>query len=640
MMQLFQSFTAPAALGLLALGPIIVLLYLLKLKRRPLTVSSTLLWRRSVQDMIANAPFQKLRNNLLLWLQLLILLLLVLALARPVMRLTSGGGETIIILIDQSASMSTREEDGKTRFEKAQEEARKVVEAMSSGSELLPGRRDAAMIIGIGQAPVPLQPLTDDKGALRDAIDRARPLDATANLTDLSYILKERTMKVVDGALVPNEETRVVLISDGGLGPTVAALNDVVNVDFRAIGSTTDNVGFTGLDVRESFSGTVEYQVFASLYNSAATPKSVLVDLNVDGNVLDLKKVDLPARGNGGVVFTVGESVRGLATVSLVDHRDPFPLDDQARAIVSAPTELRVLVVSRGNSFLESVFNVDPRTKVSTIRPDAYTVREDYDITVFDNASVPAIPPLGNFIFVNALPPADAGFKASSERVERPRVIDWSRVDPLTRYTNFDRVLIGESMALEPPAAATALVQAVETDLISLLEQETRRILVIGFDINRSYWPVDVSFPIFFSNLIDHWSRTGRGLTRPAYSSGETVAILPPRDAKGANVTSPDGRVVSYDLTGKTTFYLTDTQRSGVYTVKFDDNSVRQVPVNLGSNLESDILPVDSLTFGGRTVTATQGDAKTLQDIWPWLALVGLGILMLEWGIYCRRTFM
>ena len=73
----------PAAIGLGIAVPAVVILYFLKLKRKGLVVSSTLLWRRVLEDLRVNAPFQRLKANLLLLLQLLILLALALALSRP-----------------------------------------------------------------------------------------------------------------------------------------------------------------------------------------------------------------------------------------------------------------------------------------------------------------------------------------------------------------------------------------------------------------------------------------------------------------------------------------------------------------------------------------------------------------------------
>ncbi|MHC4496131.1 MAG: BatA domain-containing protein, partial [Planctomycetota bacterium] len=70
--------------------PLLLLLYFLKLKRREQIVSSTLLWKRAVQDLQVNAPFQRLRHNILLLLQLLMLLAILFALAGPILSLLAG----------------------------------------------------------------------------------------------------------------------------------------------------------------------------------------------------------------------------------------------------------------------------------------------------------------------------------------------------------------------------------------------------------------------------------------------------------------------------------------------------------------------------------------------------------------------
>src|SRR5437868_12524552 len=99
--------------------PALLILYFLKLRRREMAVSSTLLWKKAIQDLQVNAPYQKLRRNLLLILQLLLLLALCLALSRPVANYTPGAGKTSVILIDRSASMSARDVDGRTRLDEA-----------------------------------------------------------------------------------------------------------------------------------------------------------------------------------------------------------------------------------------------------------------------------------------------------------------------------------------------------------------------------------------------------------------------------------------------------------------------------------------------------------------------------------------
>jgi len=110
------------AIAAAAAVPTLVLLYFLKLKRQDVPVSSTLLWKRAVQDLQVNAPFQRLRKNLLLFLQLLVLAAAILALARPIIRTAVADEERVVLLIDRSASMNAREGE-QTRLDAAKEQA-------------------------------------------------------------------------------------------------------------------------------------------------------------------------------------------------------------------------------------------------------------------------------------------------------------------------------------------------------------------------------------------------------------------------------------------------------------------------------------------------------------------------------------
>src|SRR5918997_1712366 len=107
-----MGLLAPFAMMLSLLIPVIVAMYLLKLRREERTVSSTFLWQRMVRDVEANAPWQKLRRNILLLLQLLVLLALMFALARPFLQTTGIAGKNLILVIDRSASMAATDAEG------------------------------------------------------------------------------------------------------------------------------------------------------------------------------------------------------------------------------------------------------------------------------------------------------------------------------------------------------------------------------------------------------------------------------------------------------------------------------------------------------------------------------------------------
>src|SRR6516165_1104434 len=116
----------------------IIALYFLKLRRRPVRVPSTILWRRSLEDLHVNSLFQRLRRNLLLFLQLLAVALAMLALAGPRTKGSGAAGQRYVLLIDNSASMLATDAEP-SRLGQAKEAAKKIVRDMGSD--------DLAMVI-------------------------------------------------------------------------------------------------------------------------------------------------------------------------------------------------------------------------------------------------------------------------------------------------------------------------------------------------------------------------------------------------------------------------------------------------------------------------------------------------------------
>ena len=100
-----MSFLSPLALLGLLFVPVVLAMYLLKLRRDRQVVPSTLLWQRLLTDVEANAPWQHLRRSLLLLLQLLLVALLAILAARPFLERPAGLAGDVVVVIDTSASM-------------------------------------------------------------------------------------------------------------------------------------------------------------------------------------------------------------------------------------------------------------------------------------------------------------------------------------------------------------------------------------------------------------------------------------------------------------------------------------------------------------------------------------------------------
>src|SRR5438105_4412778 len=164
-----MSFLSPAGFAFVAAIPVVIVFYLLKRKRVVKLISSTLLWQKFLAETQASAPFQRLRHNWLLILQLLMLALVIFALARPYFAGQSRSSRLRVVILDVSASMQSTDEKP-SRFEKARAEALKWVD----------GLRDADQMVVLQAAANTevKQSATSDKSALRRALQNCTATDS------------------------------------------------------------------------------------------------------------------------------------------------------------------------------------------------------------------------------------------------------------------------------------------------------------------------------------------------------------------------------------------------------------------------------------------------------------------------------
>ena len=202
-------------LGAIPLG--IILLYFLKLRREPVEVPSTFLWARTIEDLHVNSLIQRLRKNLLLFLQLLAVLLAALALLRPGSQGETTGQGRSVYLLDTSASMGATDVQGyENRFEQARELIKERINAMSD--------TDEAMLVSFSDRPAVLQSFTSDRGRLRDALSCAtltsRPTDVMGALKAADGLANpRRTSEAGDAQDVQVADAMpadLLIFSDGG----------------------------------------------------------------------------------------------------------------------------------------------------------------------------------------------------------------------------------------------------------------------------------------------------------------------------------------------------------------------------------------------------------------------------------------
>ena len=651
--------------------PSLLILYFLKLRRREQVVPSTLLWRKAIQDLQVNAPFQKLRRNLLLLLQMLLLLLLVLALSRPVANYYQGAGKMTAILIDRSASMSARDsQGGRTRLQEAKRRAHELVDSMKRGS--------TAMVIAFDDSAETVQPFTTDTAAIRRAIDSVEATDRRSSLK-MAYQLADAQLMFIPEQNRTNIDPPDIHVYSDGRVKDDDELTVQGKVTFEKIGTeNAGNVGIVALNAKRNYERPTEVQVFARLANFGAEPVETFVHLTVDGEKVDLADSKsrglylLPERWNDEQrTKWEQENGRGhspsvdipmeltTSAVIRVEHtnkdKDVLAADDVAQVVVPPPKTLSVLLVTDGgNYFLEKLVMESLTLKnPASLTPEAYEGKVkggdfNYDVVIFDRYTPETLPPAGNFVYFKALPKglkvkapvSDAG---AFELIEDVGVLDWKRDHPILRHLAMQKLYVAEAIKLEGAAEhSEVLLDGLKCPLIVLHREGKSVHLIVAFDLLMSNWPLKVSFPIFMHNALQFLAVGSAMDVRQSLEPGATPRI--PRSnalegIKQATLTGPKGfgsRTLPVPPGGD--FALPPLTHVGLYSLDPPIAQHEKMAVNLLDNNESNILPSDHAPGGlGEVREADQGRSR--MELWWWVvACAALPLLMIEWWVYTRRV--
>lgn len=396
--------------------PTLLILYFLKLRRRDLDVSTTLLWKKSIQDLQANAPFQKLRRNILLLLQLLALAAALAALGQPELKATAGTGKRHVILIDRSGSMNATDGDPKnpgamSRLEAAKKAAKDFVEALPEpGFFDDPDSGDQVMVIAFDSAADRRQSFTSTrfKAEIGRAIDSIGPTDGPSSIQDAIKVAKayspSRVFQENVGFVSRGTPINLHLFSDGRLpdsarlAPTpeelgATELSPDDQVIYHAIGAPdAPNLGITGLRAERAFDNPGKLTIFVGIQSICREARSVDVELSIDNHSVAVQPVPLgaattraievPAAGTsmpptgeidpatGGVVFSLDRPEGGVAVARLLKNEpDALPTDDLAYVVIPPAKRLAVALVTDGNLFLDEALGGMRLSRLAKMKP-------------------------------------------------------------------------------------------------------------------------------------------------------------------------------------------------------------------------------------------------------------------------------
>ena len=476
-----MNLLAPIASGTIVtvaavLAGLLVLAYILKMRRRRFEVPFSTLWQRVLKEKEATSLWRHLKRLLSLLLLVTMVGLLLFAALEPELGGAREDARSIVIIVDASASMKTIDEgeDGtKSRMDAAREQVLLLLDGMNAD--------DAIMLMRMDGRATPMSRFHGDLAKHRKTLSTIEASDTPANLTAslsaaadaLRWRKKPQILLIGDGAYSEDalasatwEKVAEAAPSpaDGASEPKEPSFKDKqlasvdlagIDVRYQPVGKAANNVGIISFNVRRYISNKLNYEVFIEIQNFSEEPATRRLVLFNGDSEIDVKTIELaPGQRITKIYPDLGggaESVLRARIESVEDEAsDAFALDDEAWALMPENKRQNVLLVSEDNLYMEGALLIFDHLEVDKLAPEEYEAAlaanelPEYDAVIY-HAYTPEniLPAPTHLLYFNPSGP-HSPFPITGT-LNRGRITQVSETHPVTRWlemsdVNFDKL--------------------------------------------------------------------------------------------------------------------------------------------------------------------------------------------------------
>lgn len=608
-----MRFLSPYMLWTLGIIPILIIIHTLKPKPRQVDVTNLFLWNAVLKEKSRNLSFERLKRNLPLLLQILIVVLAALALAEPTWTYLTAKKGNMILVIDTSASMKTRSGSG-IRFDLARQKAMRLIQKRDQSQKIL--------IVEAGNKAVVKTGFIDNSRQAQDLVKKLQPSDAAANLEPAIYL----ALSFVD----PAKEDLLYLITDGAGNDFSTLVKNQPKIRPIIISGGEHNVGITKFEFRQQVDHSDQYEFMVEVKNFDFSPVECFTRLSIDRVVLFESDISFEAQEKKMLIIPYSGLINGIARATL-EIDDDFTVDNQAYLSLSAAKEIWVLLVSKGNHFLEKLLAAYPSFRVNSVKeiiPSSWpeqTAR--HDIVIVDRMDFPETD-RGNFFLIDAYSPSIPVYKIGQVRL--PEILAWNRKSPLMANVNLSGLIVEEATKLQAAEQLQPVIESARTGLMYAIEETGLRAVLIGFDFTRSDLPLKVAFPVMMSNIFNWLNPHKLEFSVLQTQAGDPFDIYLKPQTHTLYTRAPCEKWEKHQVKINP-FRYENTGRVGIYTIA-ENGKERYFTVNLTDESESDTnskslehLPDQS------EPTLVSEEISAQQPLWMFFIILGCALLMIEW---------
>lgn len=596
-----------------AVSGAVLALYLLDRSRRKIKVATMRFWKPSEKPPEAKHR-RRIQQPWSMLMQIIGMTLLLAAIAQLRLGSPDRSSRDHVLLLDTSAWTAAKADPQRRLIDEAKINAIRWLRA-------LPGS-DRVMVVSTDALPTPATVFETNRAATEQAILQSQPSSSALNLqAALDFARRmQRQHGQSNGEIVFSGAGRTNqndLPEDAGLPASLRLLP--VNEPKR-------NVGIRRFHLRRSPNDSQLWEIFVAVRNYGRAPEAVPLAVTFGNAPIGTSRFTIAPGAEETARYEFRTKSAGWMEARL-QLRDGLTEDNVALLEIPEQKLVKVAVFTRQPELIRPLLAANPRISAAFAAPETYKADTDADLVIVDRFR-PAQRPTRPTLWI--APPAEGAPLAVAKSNASARITRWRTEHPIaTGLRSLDLKIEGATVFTTSPAVQTVA----EGDGGTLVAADpTSHDVFLGFHPGLGALRFELASPLIMANVLEwmapealrRWELDGESV------GSVKVALEPNTDPATLQVLGEDQQPLPFSVTGNTLQFYSAARgnvrvragnRETVYSLSLPDigDTAWEPPARVRRGF-------------GRIA----GSSSPVQDLWPWLALLGAGLILAEWLIFGR----
>ncbi len=596
-----------------AVSGAVLALYLLDRSRRKIKVATMRFWKPSEKPPEAKHR-KRIQQPWSMLMQIIGMGLLLAAIAQLRLGSPDRSSRDHVLLLDTSAWTAAKADPQRRLIDEAKVASIRWLRALPSSDRVMVVRADAL--------PTPATVFETNRAAAEQAILQSQPSASALNIQAAFDFARRMQRQHGQSA------GEIVLAGAGRTNQNDLPDNNALPAALRLLPvmAPNRNVGIRRFHLRRSPNDSQLWEIFVAVRNYGRAPEAVPLMVTFGNAPIGSSRMTIPGGAEETARYEFRTKSAGWMEARL-QLRDGLIEDNVALLEIPEQKQVRVAVFTRQPELLRPLMAANPRINAAYALPEAYKADTDADVVIIDRFR-PSQKPQRPTVWIQ--PPADGSPLAVAKSNVSAKITRWRAEQPIAQgLRTLDLKLDGATIFAQSAAAQT-VAEAEGGSLISA--QANPRAVYLGVHPGLGTLKFELAAPLLMANVMEYMAPEAlRRWELDGESVGSIkVALEPNTDPASIQVVGDDQQPLPFSISENTLQFYTAARgnvrvrtgsRETVYSLTLPDvgDTAWEAPAKVRRGQ-------------GRMA----GGASPVQDLWPWLALLGAGLILAEWLIFGR----